>query len=188
MPALGRKVRKVTVGEAVLAMILNALGADVLRRPLCQPSAVFDAGFFPQQAGGQADKARVEGGGFERRQSRAGTGCEIGARGRPPTPILWDRARVYHLDTSRFTFYGQYDEQEEMEAISITRGYAGHERPDLKQAVVALSGCLETSALRISEFDPAVVSGPGWECLGQEEFPAVVLRHPPRSFETIFSR
>ena len=132
--------RKVSVGEAVAAMILNALGfvsrplyltpeffsnkpVDLLIRPhLC-------AADFTDDSLGRALDTLYENGVtelFATVSSKALSTFEIDHR-------------FVHLDSTTFSFHGNYDtETDDENAIEITHGYSRDQRPDLKQAVVQL--------------------------------------------------
>ena len=132
--------RKVSVGEAVAAMILNALGfvsrplyltpeffsnkpVDLLIRPhLC-------AADFTDDSLGRALDTLYENGVtelFATVASKALSTFDIDHR-------------FVHLDSTTFSFHGNYDtETDDENAIEITHGYSRDQRPDLKQAVVQL--------------------------------------------------
>ena len=137
---IGSTKRKVSVGETVVAMILNALGfvsrplyltpeffsnkpVDLLIRPhLCA------ADFTDDCLGRALDKLYENGVSelFAIVASKALSTFDI------------DR-RFVHLDSSTFSFEGDYDtETDDENAIHITHGYSRDQRPDLKQAVVHL--------------------------------------------------
>ncbi len=132
--------RKVSVGESVVAMILNALGfvsrplyltpeffsnkpVDLLIRPhLC-------AADFTDDCLGRALDTLYENGVtelFATVASKALSTYEIDHR-------------FVHLDSTTFSFQGNYDtETVDEQAIHITHGYSRDQRPDLKQVVVQL--------------------------------------------------
>ena len=132
--------RKVSVGEAVTAMILNALGfvsrplyltpeffsnkpVDLLIRPhLC-------AADFTDDSLGRALDTLYENGVtelFATVASKALSTFDIDHR-------------FVHLDSTTFSFHGNYDtETDDENAIEITHGYSRDQRPDLKQVVVQL--------------------------------------------------
>lgn len=137
---IGSTKRNVSVGEAVLAMILNALGfvsrplylapeflankpVDLLIRPhLC-------AADFTDDSLGRALDTLYENGVtelFATVASKALSTYDIDHR-------------FVHLDSTTFSFQGKYDTETDAEhAIHITHGYSRDQRPDLKQAVVHL--------------------------------------------------
>lgn len=150
-----RQERKVTVGEAVKAMVINALGfssrplylspeffsnkpIDLLFRPGLSPED------FNDDSLGRAldslflhDITSIFGGVASHSLSSFGIAH-----------------RFYHLDTSSFSFYGQYDippkevAEGEPIPIHICKGYSKDHRPELKQAVLSLI-CAYKSSLPV---------------------------------------
>lgn len=137
---VGSTDRKVSVGEATLAMILNALG--FVGRPLYLTSEFFktkpvgllireglQAEDFNDDSLGRALDALYESGLTE-------TYAKIAA---PALSTFGIEYRFVHLDTTSFTLHGQYEAVgDDTEAITITQGHSKDHRPDLKQAVLAL--------------------------------------------------
>ena len=137
---IGPTNRNVSIGEAVSAMILNALGfvsrplyltpeffsnkpVDLLIRPhLC-------AADFTDDCLGRALDTLYEKGVtelFATVASKALSTFDIDHR-------------FVHLDSTTFSFQGAYDtDTDDENAIQITHGYSRDQRPDLKQAVVHL--------------------------------------------------
>ena len=137
---IGPTKRKVSVGEAVKAMILNALG--FVSRPLYLTPEFFSnkpmdlligphrsASDFTDDCLGRALDTLYEQGVtelFATVASKALSTYDIDHR-------------FVHLDSTTFSFQGSYDtETDDEHAIQITHGYSRDQRPDLKQAVVHL--------------------------------------------------
>lgn len=137
---IGPTKRKVSVGEAVSAMVLNALG--FVSRPLYLTPEFFAnkpvdllirshlcAADFTDDSLGRALDTLYENGVtelFAAVASKALSTYDIDHR-------------FVHLDSTTFSFQGNYDAETDAEhAIHITRGYSRDQRPDLKQAVVHL--------------------------------------------------
>jgi transposase len=137
---VGKTDRKVSCGEAVLAMVLNALGfssralylmPDYLgNKPvdlLIRPELVAED-FNDDTLGRSLDDLYTNG------------ITEIFAS------VASRALRVYgiehdfvHLDSSSFHLHGQYEvEDPDKEMISITHGYSRDHRPDLKQVVAQI--------------------------------------------------
>jgi len=147
---VGQTGRKVTVGEAVQAMVLNALGF-VGRTLYLTPEFFFNkpvdiliredlkAEDFNDDSLGRALDILYEVGlteVFARVASHALSIFEIGHR-------------FYHLDSTTFSLHGEYASScEDSQAIVISRGYSKDRRPDLKQVVVSLI-CTYRSAIPV---------------------------------------
>jgi transposase len=137
---VGQSERKVSCGQAVQAMVLNALGfvsralylmPDYLRNKpvaLLIDPAVSGEDFNDDSLGRSLDDLYQQGVTevFARVASRALEVYEI-------------EHRFVHLDSRSFHLRGQYESSEpNTEAISITHGYSRDHRPDLKQVIVQL--------------------------------------------------
>jgi transposase len=137
---VGQSERKVSCGQAVQAMVLNALGfvsralylmPDYLRNKpvdLLIDPALSAEDFNDDSLGRSLDDLYQQGVTevFARVASRALEVYEI-------------EHRFVHLDSSSFHLHGQYESSEpDTEAISITHGYSRDHRPDLKQVIVQL--------------------------------------------------
>lgn len=138
--AVGPSERKVSCGDAIQAMVLNALGftsralylmpqyldnkpVDLLVRPGLEA-----ADFNDDSLGRSLDQL------FE-----AGVTEVFAEVARHALETYGIEYRFYHLDSSSFHLHGQYaSEDPEIEAIEITYGYSKDHRPDLKQVVVNL--------------------------------------------------
>ncbi len=136
---VGPTNRQVSVGEAVQAMVLNALGfvsrplyltpeffankpLDRLLRPGLTPEMLNDDSL------GRALDILYEAG-----------PTEIFAQVASHALRLWGiQHRFVHLDTTSLSVEGEYEGPEEPGVVHITHGYSRDGRPDLKQMVVAL--------------------------------------------------
>ncbi len=135
IPAKGREV---SVGEAVQAMILNAMG--FVNRPLyLSPQfwankpveTLIRNGLAAEKLNddclGDALDALAEKGVTE-------TFAKVASHA---LKIYGIEHEVWHLDSTTISFEGAYNPDEDSQAIKITYGHA-KQRPDLKQAVVSL--------------------------------------------------
>ena len=132
--------RKVSVGKAVEAMILNTLGFGgralyltpefYKHRPVdVLLNAEIEAKDLHDDCLGTALDALYDYGVTELFYQVAGLAVE-----KAGLPL-----RFVHLDSTTISFHGQYktdDEQESTEAVSITKGYSKDRAPDLNQGVV----------------------------------------------------
>jgi transposase len=137
---VGQSERKVNCGQAVQAMVLNALGfvsralylmPDYLRNKpvdlLIDP--VLSAEDFNDDSIGRSLDDLYQQGVTE-------VFAEVASRALDVYEI---EHRFVHLDSGSFHLHGQYETDEpNTEAISITHGYSRDHRPDLKQVVVQL--------------------------------------------------
>lgn len=144
---IGPTERKVSVGQAVQAMVLNGLG--FVGRPLYLTPEFFankpvdlligselEAADLNDDSLGRALDAVYEYGVTELFVSVAKRGLDE-----------FEIKPIYrHLDSTTFSLHGQYDQNEEETEIKITYGYSKDKRPDLKQAVLALI-CSHQSAI-----------------------------------------
>ncbi len=136
---VGPTERQVSVGEAVQAMVLNALGFTA--RPLYLTPEFF--------ANKPLDRLLRPGLTAEMlNDDSLGRALDI-LHEKGETEVFAQVAshalRVYgiehrfvHLDTTSFSVEGEYDRPEEPGIIRITYGYSRDHRPDLKQVVAAL--------------------------------------------------
>jgi transposase len=138
---IGKPKRKVTVGQAVQSIILNALGfsgramylhPDYYRkRPV---ELLVGEGIEPEDLNddciGSALDALFDYGVtelFYKVVSRALATYHI-------------EHRFVHLDTTSFSLHGKYENEDESdpEVVSITKGYSKDDRPDLNQVVASM--------------------------------------------------
>lgn len=138
---IGSTRRKVSVGEAVQAMVLNALG--FVSRPLYLTPEFFSnkpvevlirphlcASDFTDDSLGRALDTLYDHGVtelFAIVASKALSTFDIDHR-------------FVHLDSTTFSFHGAYETDKVLDenAVHITHGYSRDQRPDLKQVVVEL--------------------------------------------------
>jgi transposase len=144
---VGESERKVSVGQAVQAMVLNGLG--FVGRPLYLTPEFFankpvellispdiQAAELNDDSLGRALDCLFESGVtevFARVASRA-------------VSIFGVEQQFRHLDSTTFTLHGQYERAQEETAVEITHGYSKDHRPDLKQVVLSLI-CTHQSAI-----------------------------------------
>ena len=139
---VGPTERTVTVGEAVQAMVLNALGfgaralyltpdffqnkpVDLLIRPGLSASQ------FNDDSLGDALDRLYAAGVTEVFAHLAAHACRV----------VGIETAFYHLDTTAFSLYGDYDTPNQAgdgDPIQITYGHSKDSRPDLKQAMLSL--------------------------------------------------
>jgi transposase len=137
---VGRSERKVSCGQAVQAMVLNALGFTsralylmpqyLENKPIdLLISAELDAADFNDDSLGRSLDQLFE----------AGVTEIFAETARQALDVYGIEHRFHHLDSSSFHLHGQYSSEEaEVEAIEVTYGYSRDHRPDLKQVVVNL--------------------------------------------------
>jgi transposase len=136
---VGPTERQVSVGEAVQAMVLNALGFTA--RPLYLTPEFFankpldrllrpglTAEMLNDDSLGRALDILHEKGATEVFAQVASHALRVSGIER----------RFVHLDTTSFCVEGEYDRPEEPGIIRITYGYSRDHRPDLKQVIAAL--------------------------------------------------
>lgn len=140
---VGPNKRKVSVGQAVQAMVLNGLG--FVSRPLYLSPEFFEnkpvdllvgegieAADLSDDCLGRALDALFESGVTE-------VFAGVSARA---LDIFGIKTRSIHLDNTSFGLHGEYavepDEADEPIPIEITHGYSRDHRPDLKQAVLSM--------------------------------------------------
>lgn len=136
---LPKKKRKVTVGEATLAMILNAMG--FVTQPLYLTPSFFEklpidllirdglqSEDFNDDSLGRALDLLYE----------YGLSALFTIVATKVLEHLGIKPSVGHLDTTSFSFQGEYPDQTDESEVQITHGYSKDHRPDLKQMLVAL--------------------------------------------------
>lgn len=138
---IGATKRKVSVGESVQAMVLNALG--FVSRPLYLMPEFFSnkpvdlligshlcsSDFTDDSLGRALDTLYAHG------------VTELFATVATKALSTFDiEHRFVHLDSTTFSFQGDYDRHPDTDenAVHITHGYSRDQRPDLKQVVVEL--------------------------------------------------
>lgn len=144
---IGENERKVSVGQAVQAMVLNGLG--FVGRPLYLTPEFFankpvelligaevEAADLNDDSLGRALDELFEHGVTEMFVSVAKQGLsEFGVE-----------QEYRHLDSTTFSLHGQYQREENEAGIEISYGYSKDKRPDLKQVILALI-CTHQSAI-----------------------------------------
>lgn len=137
---VGTVQRKVSCGQAVQAMVLNALGfssralymmPDYLRNKpvdLLIGPGLSAEDFNDDTLGRSLDDL------YEKGVTELFAGIASHALG-----VYSVEHQFVHLDSSSFHLHGRYEtEESETEAIQITYGYSRDHRPDLKQAIAQL--------------------------------------------------
>lgn len=148
---VGETDRKVSVGEAVQAMVLNGLG--FAGRPLYLTPEFFANKPVDLLIGEDLTAEDLNEHSLGRALDRL---YEVGVTkvfayvAVAGIQVADEPLDAVHLDTSSFSFHGDYDmaPDAEAEAIQITHGYSRDRRPDLKQAIVALI-CSHQGALPV---------------------------------------
>lgn len=143
--------RKVSVGLAVKAMVLNALGFS--SRPLYLSSEFFEKKSIEQLFGDtfQADDFNDDSLGRALDALFQADVTTVFSKVASHAFGLLDLPKQFvHLDTSSFSFQGEYKEQpqshpEEPIPIHITYGYSKDEKPKLKQLVCSMICAYKTS-------------------------------------------
>jgi transposase len=136
---VGPTKRKVSVGEAVQAMVINALG--FVGRPLYLTPEFFsnkpvDLLIRPGLAAEDLNDDSL-GRALDALYAQGVTEV-FGAVAAHALEVYGIAHRFYHLDSTTLSLHGEYQGDHEPEAITITHGYSRDHRPDLKQAVLSL--------------------------------------------------
>jgi len=131
--------KEVTIGEAVQAMVLNAMG--FVNKPLYLTPHFFankpvenligvgvSAENLNDDTLGRALDALYEKGVTEVFAKVASHALSV----------YGIEHEAHHLDSTSFSFEGEYNVDEDTQAIKIVHGYSRNHRPDLKQAVLSL--------------------------------------------------
>lgn len=136
--------RKVSVGQAIQAMILNGLG--FVSRPLYLSPEFFHNKPVDLLIGDGIEASDLNDDCLGRaldqlfQQGVTEVFASVSARA---LQVFGIETRYAHLDSTSFGLHGQYEDDEgadesEPTAIHITHGYSRDHRPDLKQAMVSL--------------------------------------------------
>ncbi len=161
---VGPTERQVSVGEAVQAMVLNALGFTA--RPLYLTPEFFTNKPLDRllRPGLTAEMLNDDSLGRALDILHEKGETEVFAQ------VASHALRVYgiehrfvHLDTTSFSVEGEYDRPEEPGIIRITYGYSRDHRPDLKQVIAALLTTYRSAR--------GLDSGPGRQHQRQPGFP-----------------
>lgn len=137
---VGGSQRKVSCGQAVMALVLNALGFSgralyLMPEYLCNKPVelLIDEGLTAVDFNDD-----VLGRGLDALYSAGVTEVFAGVAAHA-LQVYGIEHRFVHLDSSSFHLHGVYDRAEpDQAAIEVTHGYSRDHRPDLKQAVVQL--------------------------------------------------
>lgn len=143
---VGAMDRKVSVGQAVQAMVLNALG--FVGRPLYLTPEFYANKPVDRLIGEGIEAADLNDDSLGRALDwlyRGGV-TEIFAQVSAHALRVFDiKVRFAHLDTTAFSLHGAYeteagseDEVDEPVPIQVTYGYSKDHRPDLKQAILSV--------------------------------------------------
>ena len=132
--------RNVTHGEAVKAMVLNALGFTSRALYLTEeffktkPVELIREGLDPSELNDDALGRTLD------RLYETGVTELFAKIAGSVMSQLEERSLIAHLDSTSFSFSGRYhsQKQQEPEAIKITRGYSKDHRPDQVQAGLVL--------------------------------------------------
>ena len=132
--------RKVSVGQAVQAMILNGLG--FVSRPLYLSPEFFHNKPVELLVGEGIEASDLNDDCLGRaldqlfKQGVTEVFASVSANA---LQVFGIETQYAHLDSTSFGLHGQYeDDESEPTAIHITQGYSRDHRPDLKQAMVSL--------------------------------------------------
>lgn len=141
---IGERGRKVSVGQAVKAMILNGLG--FVSRPLYLTPEFFHNKPVDLLVGESIEAEDLNDDCLGRaldalfKQGVTEVFAVVSAKA---LQVFGIQTKYAHLDSTSFGLHGTYDSEEALDsdepiAINITRGYSRDHRPDLKQAMVSL--------------------------------------------------
>ncbi|HVN55659.1 MAG TPA: IS1634 family transposase [Anaerolineaceae bacterium] len=137
---VGSSEQKVSCGQGVQAMVLNALGFSgraLYLMPDYLHNKPVDVLIGP---GLRAEDFNDDSLGRSLETLYAKGVTEVFAKvAARALSVYWIEHRFVHVDSSSFHLHGQYEvEDPDKEAITITEGYSRDHRPDLKQVVVQL--------------------------------------------------
>jgi transposase len=145
---IGSQERKVSVGQAVQAMVLNGLG--FVSRPLYLTPEFYANKPLDRLIGAGIEAEDLNDDSLGRALDwlyRAGVTEVFAQVSAHALRVFGIETRYAHLDTTAFSFYGNYPSEEQAASptaesdpvpIQITHGYSKDHRPDLKQAVLAM--------------------------------------------------
>jgi transposase len=132
--------RKVSVGQAVQAMILNGLG--FVSRPLYLSPEFFHNKPVELLIGEGIEAPDLNDDCLGRALDqlfKEGVTEVFASVSAKALQVFGIETEYAHLDSTSFGLHGQYeDDESEPTAIHITHGYSRDHRPDLKQAMVSL--------------------------------------------------
>jgi transposase len=143
---VGAMARKVSVGQAVQAMVLNALG--FVGRPLYLTPEFYANKPLDRLIGEGLEAADFNDDSLGRALDwlyRSGVTEVFAQVSAHALAVFGIAVRFAHLDTTAFSLHGQYavdshseGDEDEPVAIQITYGYSKDHRPDLKQAILSV--------------------------------------------------
>ena len=136
---VGENERKVSVGQAVQAMILNGLG--FVGRPLYLTPEFFENKPVDLLIGPEIKAEDLNDDSLGRALDvvfeRGVTELFVAVASRAVEQFGLEE-KYRHVDSTTFSLHGQYEREKEEGAVEITYGYSKDHRPDLKQVVLAL--------------------------------------------------
>jgi transposase len=143
---VGSMGRKVSVGQAVQAMVLNALG--FVSRPLYLTPEFYANKPLDRLIGEGLEAADLNDDSLGRALDwlyRTGVTEVFAQVSAHALAVFGVAVRFAHLDTTAFSLHGQYTveshaegDKDEPVPIQITYGYSKDHRPDLKQAILSV--------------------------------------------------
>lgn len=141
---IGETGRKVSVGQAVKAMILNGLG--FVSRPLYLTPEFFHNKPVDLLVGENIEAEELNDDCLGRALDalfKQGVTEVFAVVSTKALQVFGIKTKYAHLDSTSFGLHGAYDIEEALDsdepiAINITRGYSRDHRPDLKQVMVSL--------------------------------------------------
>jgi transposase len=144
----------ISVGQAVQAMVINALG--FVSRPLYLSPEFFQNKPVDLLIGEAIEAEQLNSFSLGRALDKlfeAGITEVFVAVAAHALGVFGIQVRQTHLDTTSISLHGEYevadgDDPDEPQAIQITHGYSRDHRPDLKQAMLSLI-CANASSLPI---------------------------------------
>jgi transposase len=155
---IDRRVKKrhgpVTVGQAVQAMVLNALG--FVSRPLYLSPEFFENKPLDLLVGGEIEAEQLDNNCLGRTLDKlfeAGVTEAFAGAAAHALQVFEIEVKQAHLGSTSFSLHGAYevedgDDLDEPQAMQITHGYSRDQRPDLKQAMLSLI-CANASSLPV---------------------------------------
>jgi len=144
----------VSVGQAVQAMAINALG--FVSRPLYLSPEFFQNKPVDLLIGADIEIEQLNGFGLGRALDKlfeAGITEVFAGVAAHALGVFGIEVKQAHLDSTSFSLHGEYeveedDDLDQPQAIQITHGYSRDHRPDLKQAMLSLI-CANASSLPV---------------------------------------
>lgn len=131
--------RTVSVGQAVQAMVLNALG--FVSRPLYLMPEFYENKPLELLIGEGINADDLNDDSLGRALDHlyeAGITEVFAGVAAHALSVAGIVVKTAHLDSTAFSLQGEYDDESDEQAIHITHGYSRDHRPDLKQAVLTM--------------------------------------------------